>query len=156
MESRSIRTALISAIIHNPSSAPGQLGPYLQLYKELQGKLEETSDQLSKSAQQAELGAAKKAAGAKAVAVTPPREAKKRADADARKQARAEEARRARIADLESRIAETEKAIKELEAQMSAPGFYDDRVAAQPVIDRHQALMWTVGDLMNQWESLNE
>jgi methyl-accepting chemotaxis protein len=57
-------SALISAIIHNPSSAPGQLGPYLQLYKDLQGKLEETSDQLSKSAQQAELGAAKNAARA--------------------------------------------------------------------------------------------
>jgi methyl-accepting chemotaxis protein len=56
--------ALISAIIHSPSLAPGQLGPYLQLYKELQGKIEETSDQLGKSAQQAELGAAKNAARA--------------------------------------------------------------------------------------------
>ena len=37
---------------------------------------------------------------------------------------------------------------------MSAPGFYDDRAAAQPVIDRHQALMWQVGDLMHQWEEL--
>ena len=38
---------------------------------------------------------------------------------------------------------------------MSSPGFYDDRVAAQPVIDRHQALMWQVGDLMHQWEALH-
>lgn len=37
---------------------------------------------------------------------------------------------------------------------MAAPGFYDDRAAAQPVIDQHQALMWTVGELMNQWEML--
>ena len=37
---------------------------------------------------------------------------------------------------------------------MAAPGFYDDRAAAQPVIDRHQALMWQVGDLMHQWEEL--
>ena len=37
---------------------------------------------------------------------------------------------------------------------MAAPGFYDDRAAAQPVIDRHQALMWEVGDLMHQWEEL--
>ena len=37
---------------------------------------------------------------------------------------------------------------------MSAPGFYEDRVAAQPLIDRHQALMWQVGDLMSQWEVL--
>jgi len=37
---------------------------------------------------------------------------------------------------------------------MSAPGFYDTREAAEPIITRHQALMWEVGDLMNQWESL--
>src|ERR1700691_2855664 len=56
--------ALVTAIIHNPSAAPTLLGPYLQLYKELQGKIEETSDQLGKSAEEAELGAAKKAARA--------------------------------------------------------------------------------------------
>ena len=46
------------------------------------------------------------------------------------------------IDDLEARIAEREKAIKDIEASMSAPGFYDDHEAAKPVIDRHQALMW--------------
>jgi methyl-accepting chemotaxis protein len=56
--------SLISAIIHNPGTAPGLLGPYLQLYKELHGKIEETSDQLEKGAQEAELGATKKAARA--------------------------------------------------------------------------------------------
>ncbi len=56
--------SLINAIIHNPSAAPALLGPYLQLYKDLQGKIEETSDQLGKGAQDAELGAAKKAARA--------------------------------------------------------------------------------------------
>jgi methyl-accepting chemotaxis protein len=56
--------SLINAIIHNPSTAPGQLGPYLQLYKDLQGKIEETSDQLGKSAQEAELSATKRAARA--------------------------------------------------------------------------------------------
>ena len=56
--------SLISAIMHNPSTAPSLLGPYLQLYKELQGKIEGTSDQLSKSAQEAEGSAAKMAARA--------------------------------------------------------------------------------------------
>jgi hypothetical protein len=37
---------------------------------------------------------------------------------------------------------------------MAEPGFYDDRAAAQPTIDRHQALMWEVGRLMGQWEAL--
>ncbi len=79
---------------------------------------------------------------------------KKRVDAEARKKQKAAGARQARIATLEARIAETEAAIKEVEQQMSAPGFYEDRTGAQPVIDRHQALMWQVGDLMQQWEEL--
>ena len=37
---------------------------------------------------------------------------------------------------------------------MAAPGFYDDRAAAQPVVERHQALMWQLGDLMHKWEEL--
>ena len=37
---------------------------------------------------------------------------------------------------------------------MSAAGFYEDRTAAQGVIDKHQALMWQVGELMHQWEEL--
>jgi hypothetical protein len=37
---------------------------------------------------------------------------------------------------------------------MAADGFYDDRVAAESVVSRHQALMWEVGDLMQQWEAL--
>jgi len=61
-----------------------------------------------------------------------------------------------RIAELESRIAEREARVKELEAAISAPGFYDDPDAAKQVIDRHQALMWEVGDLMGQWETLQE
>jgi len=84
----------------------------------------------------------------------PSRDDKKRADADARRRARAEGARRSEIDRLEARIAETERAIREVEQTMAAPGFYADRAAAQPVIDRHQALMWQVGDLMHQWEQL--
>jgi hypothetical protein len=37
---------------------------------------------------------------------------------------------------------------------MAAPGFYEDRAAAQALIDRRQGLMWQVGDLMHQWEEL--
>ena len=39
---------------------------------------------------------------------------------------------------------------------MGAPGFYEDRNGSKQVIDRHQALMWEVGDLMAQWEALQE
>ncbi|MGB2717406.1 MAG: ATP-binding cassette domain-containing protein [Vicinamibacterales bacterium] len=79
---------------------------------------------------------------------------RKRQEADARRDKKASDARQRRIDELEARIADRERAIKEIEATMSAPGFYEDHEAAKPVIDRHQALMWEVGDLMNQWEAL--
>jgi ATP-binding cassette subfamily F protein 3 len=82
------------------------------------------------------------------------RETKKRNDAEERRKARAEGARRARIDEIETRIAQTEQAIRDIEAAMTQPGFYDDREAAQPVIARHQALMWEVRDLMHEWEEL--
>ena len=81
-------------------------------------------------------------------------EDKKKRDADARREKKAADGLRRRIEDLEARIADRENAIKEIEQSMSAPGFYDDREAAQPLIDKHQSLMWEVGDLMNQWEAL--
>jgi ATP-binding cassette, subfamily F, member 3 len=81
-------------------------------------------------------------------------EDKKRADAEARKARKEADARQRRIADLELRIAKAEAAIKDLEQAMSAAGFYENHEAAKPIIDRHQALMWEVGDLMNQWEAL--
>ena len=79
---------------------------------------------------------------------------KKRGDADARKRRRAAEARQAEIEMLEAQIAECESAIRDIEQTMTSLGFYEDRTAAQPVIDRHQALMWQVGDLMHRWEQL--
>jgi ATP-binding cassette subfamily F protein 3 len=84
----------------------------------------------------------------------PTREERKRADAEARKKSRADQARRAEIDALEAQISATENAIRDLEQRMAAPGFYDDRTTAQPVIDEHQALMWKVGDLMHRWEEL--
>ena len=65
-------------------------------------------------------------------------------------------ARDKRINELEQRIADREGEIKEIEKTMAKPGFYDDRDAASPIIDRHQNLMWEVGHLMNQWEALQQ
>ncbi len=84
------------------------------------------------------------------------REERKRLDADRKKKQRVNEALQKRIADLESRIGEREAEVKELEAAMSAPGFYDNLDASKPLTDRHQALMWEVGDLIAQWEALQE
>jgi len=94
---------------------------------------------------------------AKAPSPKPPdRDARKRDDAERRKKQRATESLHKRIADLEGRIAEREAQVKELEAAMGAAGFYDDHTAATAAIDRHKALMWEVGDLMAQWEALQE
>jgi len=56
--------ALAQAMAHDSPSAAGLLGPSLQLYKSLQGKIESASDQLSKDAEDARAGAARKAARA--------------------------------------------------------------------------------------------
>jgi ATP-binding cassette subfamily F protein 3 len=84
------------------------------------------------------------------------REGRKRLDAARREKQRALDALRKRIADLESRIAEREAQVKEIETAMNAADFYDDRAAATAMINRHQTLMWEVGDLMAQWEALHE
>ncbi|HET7618685.1 MAG TPA: ATP-binding cassette domain-containing protein [Gemmatimonadaceae bacterium] len=81
-------------------------------------------------------------------------EEKKRHDAEQRRLRKEADRRRQRIEQLEARIADREQAIRELESSMAAPGFYEDHAAAKPLLDRHQALMWEVGDLMSQWEAL--
>jgi ATP-binding cassette subfamily F protein 3 len=93
-----------------------------------------------------------------AATAAPPisREDRKRLDAERKRKQRDAESLQRRIADLEGRIAQRESQVKELEATMSAPGFYEDREAAKQAADRHQALMWEVGDLMSQWEALQE
>ena len=58
------------------------------------------------------------------------------------------------MADLEARIADRERAIKEVEQKMAAPDFYSDHEASKPVLAQHQALMWEVGELLGQWEML--
>jgi ATP-binding cassette subfamily F protein 3 len=79
---------------------------------------------------------------------------RKKETADRRKRDKAYKTLCARIAELETRIADREQAIQETERVMAAPGFYDDHLQSKPVIDRHQALMWEVGDLLGQWEML--
>jgi ATP-binding cassette subfamily F protein 3 len=59
-----------------------------------------------------------------------------------------------RLVALEKQITDSEQAVKALEAQMAAPGFYDDRARAAQAAEEHQRLMWETGDLMAQWEAL--
>jgi ATP-binding cassette subfamily F protein 3 len=91
---------------------------------------------------------------APAVTAQQDREERKRLEGERKKKQREQESLRKRIADIESRIASSEAEVKHLEAAMSEAGFYEDSARSKPVIDRHQALMWEVGDLMAQWEAL--
>ena len=95
-----------------------------------------------------------KGPGAQSAPTAPGYGERKRLDTEARRLKKQTDARRKRVEELEARIADREQAIKDIEDAMSAPGFYDDRETSKPVIDRHQTLMWEVGDLMNQWELL--
>jgi hypothetical protein len=72
------------------------------------------------------------------------------------RQTREREARKlkARIADLEKRIAEKEQAVKDLESLMASPGFYDDRARADQAVGDRQRLLDEVGTLMGEWESV--
>jgi ATP-binding cassette subfamily F protein 3 len=81
-------------------------------------------------------------------------QAQKRDAAVRRKRDRARRALMTRIAEIEGRIAEREAAIKELEAAMAAPGFYEQPDRVKSAADRHQSLMWEVGELLAQWEML--
>ncbi len=117
----------------------------------------------------AQIGARTRAAGngrpspaGPAASAAPPasgraaRDARRRQGQAERRRGREQTARLKRIEEIERRIANGEREIKDVEATMAAPGFYDDRDAARPVVDRHQSLMWEVGDLMGQWEALHQ
>jgi ATP-binding cassette subfamily F protein 3 len=97
-----------------------------------------------------------KGATATPPASPPPQDyaAKKRDDAEQRKRDKSRKALQDRISELESRIAETERAIKALETTMADPAFYGQHDTSKPVLDQHQALMWKVGELLGQWEML--
>jgi ATP-binding cassette subfamily F protein 3 len=81
-------------------------------------------------------------------------EVRKREGLEKKQRERALRALKTRLADLESRIADREQAIKAVETQMSAPDFYTNHEASKPVLSQHQALMWEVGELLGQWEML--
>ena len=81
-------------------------------------------------------------------------EVRKRDSVEKKKRERAMKALTDRVADLEARIADRERAIKQVEQTMSAPEFYGNHDASKPVLAQHQALMWEVGELLSQWEML--
>jgi ATP-binding cassette subfamily F protein 3 len=83
-------------------------------------------------------------------------EARKRERALEKKKQQSTARLQSQISDLEARIANHEQAIRDLEQTMAQPGFYEDRVKSQETINRHQSLMWEVGDLMHQWEELQK
>ena len=109
---------------------------------------------LTKAASKPDPATARKAPPAPAAGSAADHEQRKREAAERKKRERAYDALAARIAEIEVRIAERETTVKAVEAEMAVPGFYDNHETSKPVLDRHQALMWDVGDLLGQWEML--
>ena len=84
-----------------------------------------------------------------------------KAAAEAERQARialerAEKKRKQRLDEIEKRIAEKEAAVAAVEAEMSTPGFFEDRPRAEKAAKDREALMWDVNDLMSQWELMQQ
>ncbi|MGE3843873.1 MAG: ABC-F family ATP-binding cassette domain-containing protein [Vicinamibacterales bacterium] len=95
------------------------------------------------------------AGGASPATTTPSRDERKRVEAEQRRRKRALDALSAQVATLEATIATRESEMRALQDAMAAPGFYDNHDASKPVLERHQALMWEIGDLMHRWEELS-
>jgi len=72
------------------------------------------------------------------------------------RQSREREGRKlkARIAELERRIAEKEQGVRDVEHLMASPGFYDDRARAEEAVAGRQRLLDEVAALMSEWESV--
>ena len=112
----------------------------------------------AKSAQSAKGAQGAKAPSPKPQAPSPkPEQAyeqRKRESIEKRKRERALKTLSDRVAEIEARIADRERAIKDVEQKMSAPDFYADHEKSKPVLAQHQELMWEVGELLGQWEML--
>ena len=122
---------------------------YPGTYEEFNWSRQQQSDQPEPGARPAP-AASRPAAGAVRRRAAKPRPAHN----ETRRMERRLKTLRARIADLEQRIGEREQAVRTIEAGMAEPDFYSDAAQARARIDEHQALMWEVGNLMNQWEAL--
>ena len=125
----------------------GEAVLYPGLYEEFRlSKLERNEDSTS----------ARQPASSKVVSKPGSAAAHRKQQVTIRRHERQRKVSEARIVELERRINKHELAIRELEIEMAQPEFYADKAAAQEKISQHQSLMWKVGDLMNQWEALQE
>ena len=129
--------------------------------KGAQGAQSAQRAQGAQSAQGAKGAQGAQRASTKATAATKPAarseqtyEDRKRESAEKKKRERGLRALRDRVIEIEMRIADREKAIKDVEEKMSAPDFYTDHEKSKPVLAQHQELMWEVGELLGQWEML--
>jgi ATP-binding cassette subfamily F protein 3 len=77
-------------------------------------------------------------------------------NAAADRQAKEREGRKlkARITELERKIAEKEQAVRDVEHLMASPGFYDDRTRADEAVANRQRLLDEVTALMSEWEAV--
>jgi len=68
---------------------------------------------------------------------------------------REEQSRQKRMSEVESLIASVEKELVQLEAEMNAPGFFDDPERGLQGGERHAALNGRLEELYGEWEGLS-
>jgi ATP-binding cassette subfamily F protein 3 len=68
---------------------------------------------------------------------------------------REDQARQKRLGEVESQIAAVEKALAALEAEMNAPGFFDDPERGLQGGERHTALNLQLEELYAAWEEVS-
>ena len=61
-----------------------------------------------------------------------------------------------KIEKLEKLIAEKEESLGDIESEMAAPRFYDDRASAAETIAKHDALKRQIVELYDQWVKMHE
>src|SRR6185369_13277135 len=65
---------------------------------------------------------------------------------------REDQARQKRMGEIEAQIAGVEKELAQLEAEMNAPGFFDDPERGLKGGERHAALNGRLAELYEEWE----
>ena len=152
-----LATKIIEVGEGRASLYPGDYKSYLWSKEQREAPAASPKPASPKPASPKPSASAKATADKQAPSPKPPEQSyedRKREQAEKKKRERAYKALRDRVAELEARIADREKQIKEVEQIMAAADFYSDHEKSKPVLARHQALMWEVGELLGQWEML--
>jgi ATP-binding cassette subfamily F protein 3 len=85
----------------------------------------------------------------------PDKEDRKKGREEEKQRKREEQNRQKKLGEIEGEISRTEKEIAMLEAEMNAPGFFDDPQRGAEAGERHASLNERLAELYGEWEGLS-